>query len=451
VTVTDTYNNRGELTGQSAAGAVSPARTFGYDTDGNLTSATTSNTASSGSNATSESFTYNDRGQVLTASGSAGSTSYGYNGDGLVTSVADAAGTTGYTYDSADRLASLADPATGTTATYSYNADSLVTGISYGAGNDTRTFGYDNQRRLTSEALKTPGGTTVASVGFGYNADDEMTSQTTTGLAGPASSSYTYDQAGRLTSWNNGTATTQYAYDANGNLTQSGAKTLAYDARDELTSDGAGTYAYTARGTPSTEPGPGGALAVTFDAYGDQATAGTRSYGYDALGRLTADTASTGTQYPFSYVGSTGTIASDGTSTYTWDPSGSTLIATGSPGGGSGVLALANAHGDVPGQYTAAGTTVAGSRAYDPWGTVTAASGTVSGLLGYQSGWSDAAAGKTLMGARWTTPTRPGTGRSTCPGITGTTRGPRRWSSTPPTRWPSGPAPPRPRRRTPPR
>ena len=103
VTVTDTYNNLDELTGQSATGAdaATPTRTFGYDAAGNVTSASTSNTASSGSNATSESFTYNDRGEVLTASGTAGSTSYGYNGDGQVASVADAAGTTGYTYDSA--------------------------------------------------------------------------------------------------------------------------------------------------------------------------------------------------------------------------------------------------------------------------------------------------------------------------------------------------------------
>ena len=76
------------------ADAATPTRSFGYDPAGDLTSASTSNTAGSGSNATSESFTYNDRGQVLTASGSAGSTSYGYNGDGQVTSVADAAGTT---------------------------------------------------------------------------------------------------------------------------------------------------------------------------------------------------------------------------------------------------------------------------------------------------------------------------------------------------------------------
>jgi hypothetical protein len=59
-----------------------------------------------------------------------------------------------------------------------------------------------------------------------------------------------------------------------GNLTQDGTKTYAYDARDELTSGGSHSYAYTACGTSSSEPGPGGPLAVTSDAYGDQMTAG---------------------------------------------------------------------------------------------------------------------------------------------------------------------------------
>jgi uncharacterized protein RhaS with RHS repeats len=165
----------------------------------------------------------------------------------------------------------------------------------------------------------------------------------------------TADAAGRLTSWNNGTATTQYGYDANGNLTQDGSKTCTYGARDEMTSDGTAHYGYTARGTPSSESGLSGSVAVTFDAYGDQATAGSGSYAYDALGRLTADTpAAGGSGYQFSYAGKSGTVASDGASAYTWDPSGSVLAAVGTPGGGtSGVLALADAHGDVLGQFTA--------------------------------------------------------------------------------------------------
>ena len=69
---------------------------------------------------------------------------------------------------------------------------------------------------------------------------------------------------------------------------------------------------------------------MSFDARGDQASAGTRSYAYDALGRLTADTpAAGGSGYAFSYAGKTGTVASDGTSAYAWDPSGSVLAGIG--------------------------------------------------------------------------------------------------------------------------
>jgi YD repeat-containing protein len=173
VTVASTYNNVGELTGQSGTGAdaATPTRTFGYNTAGDLTSASTTNTAGAGSNATSEGFTYNDRGQVLTASGSAGSTSYAYNGDGLATSAADAAGTTSYTYDDAGRLSTLASPVTGTTAAYSYNSESQPTGISYGTGDDSQSLGYDSQHRLTSDTLKSSSGATVASVSYGYDAD----------------------------------------------------------------------------------------------------------------------------------------------------------------------------------------------------------------------------------------------------------------------------------------
>jgi RHS repeat-associated protein len=408
VTLASTYNNMGELTGQSGSGAdaATTTRTLGYDLAGDLTSASTSNTLGTGSNATSESFTYNDRGQVLTSSGSAGSGSYGYDGNGRVTSVADAAGTTAYTYDNAGRLATLANPVTGTTATYSYNPDSLVTGIFYGTGNDTQSFGYNSLHQLTSDTLKTTAGTTIASLGYGYNADGALTSQATSGLAGPSSSSYTYDEAGRLATWNNGTTTTQYGYDGAGNLTQNGTKTYTYDARDELTSDGTGSYTYTARGTPATESSPSGTIATTFDAYGDQATAGTRAYAYDALGRLTADTlTSGGGVYQYSYAGASGTLASDGMSAYAWDPSGSTLVGTGIPGGGTGgTLALTDIHGNQAGQFTAAGTTLAGSKAYDPWGAVITATGSMTGLLGYQSAWSDPASGKDLMGARWYAP-----------------------------------------------
>ena len=74
-------------------------------------------------------------------------------------------------------------------------------------------------------------------------------------------------------------------------------------------------------------------------------------------------------------------------STYTWDPSGTSLAGIGTAGGGTGgVLALTDTHGDVVGQFTGSGTSVSGSTGYDPWGTVTATSGAVTGAAGLPVG-----------------------------------------------------------------
>ncbi|HEY0718242.1 MAG TPA: LamG-like jellyroll fold domain-containing protein, partial [Streptosporangiaceae bacterium] len=405
VTITDSYDTMGDLTGQSGSGAeaATTARSFGYDDAGHLTSAS----APGGT----DTFTYNDRGSLLSAAGPSGSSSFGYNGDGQASSVSDAAGMTSYTYDSDGRLATLADPATGTTASYSYNPESQVSQISYGSGNDTRTFGYNNLHEQTADTLATSSGQTVASIGYGYDANGNLTAKTTTGFSGSSSNTYTYDDANRLASWNNGTTTVNYGYDGAGNRTQAGGRTYTYDARDELTSDGTNSYAYTARGTLSSEGTSAGTLHFAADAFGQsitQSTAqGSQTYAYDGLGRVVSDTGSgTGAaSASFSYSGSGSTLASDGSWTYTWDPSGTSLAGVGVAGGSAaqGTIAWADQHSDVVGDFTAAGTSLAGSTSYDPLGTVLSASGQ-SGRLGYQSSWTDPATKKVDMGARWYDP-----------------------------------------------
>jgi RHS repeat-associated protein len=408
VALTYSYDAMNDLTGQTGSGATAATatRSFSYDTAGNMLTAATSNTAASGqpSNATSETFTYNDRGLPLTASGSAGSTSYTWNGDQQQTAVADAAGTTSYGYDSAGRLHTLADPASGATLTYSYNSMSQLSQVSYGgSGTDTQSFGYNSLHELTSDTL-TSGSTTVASIGYGYDLDGDITSKTTTGFAGASANTYTYDQANRLTSWNNGTATTSYAYDADGNRTQAGSTTYTYDARDQLTSDGTSTYSYSANGDLTSVTGPSGTVTSTSDAYGQQGAQGTQADTYDALGRDTGTTVTGGATTSLSYVGTTGQTASDGVYAYTWTPDG-TLTGTavaGSPG--SGMLDLTDQHTDLTGQFTANGTTLTGSRTFGPWGAVTTTGGTLTGSLGYQSQYTSPATGQVDMGARWYNP-----------------------------------------------
>ena len=159
--------------------------------------------------------------------------------------------------------------------------------------------------------------------------------------------------------------------------TQAGTTSYTYDARDQLTSDGTGTYAYAADGDLTTVTGPSGTTASTSDAYGQQ---GTQGNVHDALGRDTALTTPGGTT-ALAYEGTTGQTASDGTSSYTWTPGGTlTGIAP-----GTGVLDLTDHHTDLADQFTPSGTTLTGSRTYDPWGSTAASGGTLAVALGYQS------------------------------------------------------------------
>jgi RHS repeat-associated protein len=409
VSVAAGYDAVGNLTSQSGTGAdaATATRTFGYDLAGQLTSAATA--AAGGAAATVETFTYNDRGGLLTASDAGGASSFSYTRDGLMASRTDTSGTTSYTYDSANRLATLADAATGTTLTYGYNALSQFASVTHGAGGDVRTFGYDGLHRLTSDALKTSGGAAVASVTYGYDGNSNVTSKTTTGFIGAAANTYTYDRANRLVTWGNGTATVNYGYDASGNRTQVGANVYTYDARDQLTSDGTNTYTYSARGTMRTQTSTAGTVTSTSDAYGQTtsqgtATQGTQTYAYDALGRALKVAPTTGAATTFAYSGTGNTPSSDTNNTYTRDPDGA-LVGIATPGGGtaSGVLAYVDTHTDVVGAFTATGSALSGSTAYDPLGQVLASTNQV-GSLGYQSGWTDRRTGRVNMAARWYDP-----------------------------------------------
>ena len=415
VQITNAYDTRGDLTSQSGsgAGAATGTRTFTYDATGRMLTAATSAAGTPGTfgyqPATSESFGYDDRGLLLSAAGSAGTSRFTYNASGQLTSATDAAGTSSYTYDSAGRLATDTDAASGTSGTYSYNSLDQVTRISYGTGNDTQAFGYDNLHRLTADAVTTASGAQVASIGYGYDANNDVTSKTTSGLAAPGgagtvTSTYGYDQAGRLTSWtatpSGGSPVTRtYGYDNNGNLTNLNGTTRTYDARNELTSDGASTYSYTANGDLAGKTGPSGTTSYTTDAYGQQITDGPSSYAWDALDRLVSVGSKSGGSgtAALSYDGMTSEVASDPSAAYSRDPSGQ-IVGVNSAAGGP-VLALIDEHGDLSGTFTAAGGAMTSSTSYDPWGSVTATSGPAP-EVGYQGQWTDPATGQTDMGAR---------------------------------------------------
>lgn len=392
---TRTYDALGDVTKETGSGAEAGTadHTYSYDLAGRLTGVAAPGTA--------DTFTYDDRGLLLSTAGASGTSAFGYDADARVTTRTDAAGTATYGYDTSGRLSATTDPVTGTNISYGYNADSQISTQTFGTGGNIRTFGYDNLGRRSSDTLATNAKVTIASVLYGHNDDDQTTGKTSTGFAGAAANTYGYDQAGRLTSWNNGTATVAYSYDDAGNRTGIGTRALTYDARNRLTGDGTNSYTYSARGTRTGKTSSGITVTSTFDAFDRMTADGSTTYTYDGLDRMITAGGST-----LVYTGEGNDIAGDGTTTYSRGPAGG-VLALGQ--GAAKALAWTDQHTDLVATFTAGGTTLAGSTTFDPLGTPLAAAGTKS-KLGYQSGWTDATTGKTNMAARWYD---PGTGQFT--------------------------------------
>jgi RHS repeat-associated protein len=406
ITQAYTYDQLGDLTSAAGSGASAPTptQTLGYDLDGRLTSATAPGGA--------DTFAYYNNGELQSASGPSGASSFTYNGDGLVSGETSPGGTTAYTYDSADRLATLSEPLTGSTFTYGYNADSQPTTIGYsisGASGPRQAFTYNSLNQLASGTVTTPGGYSLGSEAYGYDANGNLTSQTTTGLVGAGTTTYTYDQANRITSATAAGTTTGYSYDGDGNLTQAGATSYLYNAQDQLTSattSGTTTsYAYTLSGAlASVIPAGGSAQNYTSDAFGnDVSVPGGIAYAYDALGRLVTRTVGSSST-SLSYLGTGNTLTFDGTRQYTYTPDGTMAATKSTTGSTNPFVAMSNLHGDLAATFSPASTVngLAGSTAYSPYGTPT-----TSGYrpdIGYQGDYRDPITHLVDMGARWYNP-----------------------------------------------
>jgi RHS repeat-associated protein len=153
--------------------------TSSYDSTGELVSATLPAT-SAAPNGITTSYTYDAQGNKLTSTdeigvittytysptnlvasisysgSSAHSVSYSYDADGNKTAMSDASGSSSFIYDPFGELTSAENGASQTVG-YGYNADGEVTGITYplpGSANwattDTVGYGYDNADLLTS-------------------------------------------------------------------------------------------------------------------------------------------------------------------------------------------------------------------------------------------------------------------------------------------------------------
>ena len=388
-----TFDQLGRLTQETGSGAEAATanRKLGWDLAGRLKLVG----APSGDNT----YTYNDRSQPLTAAGPGGSAGFGYDPSGRMTSRTDAAGTASFTYTKDDQLATATDPLTGVQRTYNYDNLRRLGSISHPSGS-VRRFGYDNLHRLSLDTLRSSLDANVATITYGYDLDDRLTTKTTTGLAGAAANTYGYDRADRLTSWTRGTTPTAYEWDDAGNRTKAGAATSTYDARNRLTNDGTASYTYSPRGTRATRTAGAQTQSFQFDAFERQVSANGVTYAYDSLDRVATRN---GTAFTYGGLGSD--LVRDGTLTYSRDPADAPLAVS---DGTAKHAVWSDQHGDAVATFSlAASPALAASRAFDPFGQQLTATGTPPSI-GYQGGFTDPGTSQVNMAARWYDPSTGG-------------------------------------------
>jgi RHS repeat-associated protein len=268
----------------------------------------------------------NGKGRLCSVSLPNSTVQYTYEPDGRVRSRTEqiTAGTssnftTGYAYDSYGRLTTLTYP-NGQTANYTWSSNQIsgmtttiggvtstvMSSISYepfGAvagwtsGNGIVTSrGFDTNPRQTS-LLTTAGATTLQNLGYGYNANDLITS-ITNGVDSGNSKSFGYDELSRLLT----DTGASYTYDANGNrLTASGGVTYTIgSASNRLTATnalGASTFLQDAMGNTTTYAISGaGTVNYNYDAFNRMSSVSfggstLGSYAYNALGQRTSKVA----------------------------------------------------------------------------------------------------------------------------------------------------------------
>jgi RHS repeat-associated protein len=348
------YDDEGRLTG--ITDPLGNTTSYAYDADGNVTSSTDQ----LGHTTT---YAYDAAGRPITSTDPLGhTTTYTYDPNGLLSALTDAlGGTVKLGYDATGNEVSLTEP-DGNTTTYAYDAagnpikttDPLgrVTTHTYDQANEltsttdgrgiTATYAYDSSGELASATVpgqsvsfthdalgrRTSMSDSTGTTTYGYDPAGDVTS-----VAAPAGTiSYTYDLAGqRQTMTLPGSRQVSYSYDATSNLASIedwlGSTTrYGHDAAGQQTSitrpNGVNTsIAYDADGQITSlehnRSGVGPIVHYTYgyDADGNRASAttaaGTESFSFDALNRLT------GAQYP------NGDLA-----TYAYDPAGNRTSST---------------------------------------------------------------------------------------------------------------------------
>jgi RHS repeat-associated protein len=273
----------------------------------------------------------------------------GTNGIGHLTSLSDSSGSTSYTYTSQGRIASKTQIASGITkaVSYGYNSAGQLTSMTTPSG-QAITYSYTNGKvtgiavngnSVLSNSIYDPFGparqwmwgngtytnrtfdldgklTQVDSSGLNtYTFDDAFRITANTDTSNSANSwSYGYSLLDRLTSASKSSLSQSWTFDANGNrLTQGGTTSttfiIASNSNRLTTTTGAlaRTYTFDSAGHPLSD----GTRSFTYNAAGKMATATSggvaTTYSYNALGQRVKKSNTTGTTY-FVYEDTTGQL-----------------------------------------------------------------------------------------------------------------------------------------------
>ncbi|MBO0609208.1 RHS repeat-associated core domain-containing protein [Myceligenerans salitolerans] len=281
-----TYDPNGNVTGfTDAAGRVT---SWTYDDSDRVVARTDASGAS-------DTFAYDAAGRISETTSRAGrSVSYGYDGLGRVISEEYASGgqfasAVTYAYDEFDRPASVTDSEIGTTS-YTYDVRDRVVGVDEPAG--STTFEYDANSRVVSATM-----------------------------AGQQARTYTYDATGALTGIDQGGTSVGLDLDAAGRLSQVSlpggwTQSYTYDTGDRVT---ALTYAHggQVQGDLAYTYLPDGKVGSVAGSYANVTLPAERSaLEYDVLNRLTSAGG-----VPLEY-DQDGNMLTDGSRTFQWDARG---------------------------------------------------------------------------------------------------------------------------------
>ncbi len=385
-------------------------------------------------------FTYDAKGNQLTAADAQGTITSSYDALDRLQVRTDVYGLTlTYSYDLADRTTLLQDSKGGLTTSVFDNANRLTSRqLSVAAGTVRLDPGYNNRNEMTSltRYSDVAGTTVVGTTVYGYDDAGKITAITNKSGTGATLSYYTYGYIGNWVSqeaWGSGGTigthtygndptgqltyadSTNYQFDANGNRTMVGYQT---GVANRMTNDGVFTYTYDGEGN-LTQKSKGSGLETWYYSYDHcnlltsvrQTSNGTTNlltltYTYDALNHLVKQekwqSGGSTVTTRFSYDGRNVWAELDGSNNvqvrYVWGEGTAQLFARIDT---ATEWVLTDHLGTVRDIVSAAGTTVLDHIEYGAFGNVVSdTNASYAGSLGYTGLRQDRDAGIAEAGAR---------------------------------------------------